>query len=207
MFGVRLTAEREEGLVALDQLSAQTEEASALLAKALDGNGNGSQNYLFQIKPITEECDAIVRRVSERLKHTFMSALDREDIYSLVMSVTGVLQSLNKFAARFTSYQPTNCPPEMIRMVDLIQKMVRELGQALPAIDRLRQIQPRLEAISRIRREGDEICRKAMSSLLRSSQPPTEVLMYKDLYEQLESIIGRCVHVGSLVERISIKHA
>src|SRR5262249_2499340 len=186
MFGVRLTAEREEGLVALDQLSAQTEEASALLAKALDGNGNGSQNYLFQIKPITEECDAIVRRVSERLKHTFMSALDREDIYSLVMSVTGVLQSLNKFAARFTSYQPTNCPPEMIRMVDLIQKMVRELGQALPAIDRLRQIQPRLEAISRIRREGDEICRNAMSSLLRSSQPPTEVLMYKDLYEQLE---------------------
>jgi len=207
MFGVRLTAEREEGLIALDQLSAQSREASELLAKGLDGNGNGSRNYLLQIKPITEECNAIVRHVSERLKHTFMSALDREDIYSLVMSLTGVVQSLNKFAARFSSYQPSDCPPEMIRMVDLIQKMIRELGQALPAIDRIKQIRPRLKAIRGIQGEGDEICRNAVSSLLRSRQPPTEVLMYKDLYEQLESIIERCVHVGSLVERISIKYA
>jgi len=207
MFSVRRKPEKKASVIELNQLSAQTEEASELLARALDRNGNGSQTYLSQIRPITEECHAIVRQVSERLKHTFMSALDREDIYNLVMSMTGVVHLLDRFAARFGSYRPSHCSPEMIRMVDLIQQMVRELGHALPAIDRPREIRSRLEAIGKLQREGDEICRGAVSSLLRSNQPPTDVLMYKDLYEQLDSIIERCGHMGSLVERISIKMA
>lgn len=207
MFGVRLKPEKKAPVTALDQLRAQTEEASELLARALDGHGSGSQSYLSQIRPLTEECHTIVRQVSERLKHSFMSSLDREDIYHLLMSLTGVVHLLDRFAARFGSYRPSHCFPEMIRMVELIQKIVRELGQALPAIDSPKEIRPRLETIGRLQREGDEICREAVGSLLRSSQSPTDVLMYKDLYEQLESIIERCGHVGSLVERISIKMA
>src|SRR5262245_53168682 len=157
MFGVRLKPEKKTTASALDQLTAQTEEASELLAKALDSNGNGSQNYLRQIRPLTEECRAVVREVSERLKHTFMSSLDREDIYLLLMSLTGIVHLLDRFAVRFGSYRPSHSFPEMIRMVELIQKIVRELGQALPAIDRPREIRPRLETIDRLQREGDEI--------------------------------------------------
>jgi len=207
MFGVRLKPEKKITLTALDQLTAQTEEASELLAKALDGHGNGSQDYLFQIKPITEECNAIVRQVAERLKHTFMSALDREDIYGLVMALTGIVHGLDRFATRFESYRPNHCSPEMIRAVGLIKQIIGELAQALPAIDRGKNINSRLEVISRIQHEGSDICREAVGRLLRSNQRPTDVLMYKDLYEQLESIIERCGQVGSLVERISIKNA
>jgi len=207
MFGVRLKPEKTTTLTALDLLSAQTAEASDLLARALNGQGNGSQNYLFQIKPITEECNAIVRQVAERLKHTFMSALDREDIYGLVMSLTGIVHGLDRFATRFDSYRPNHCSPEMIRVVGLIKQIIGELARAVPAIDRQKEIKTRLETISRIQRESNDICREAIGSLLRSHQRPTDVLMYKDLYEQLESIIERCGQVGSLVERISIKNA
>lgn len=205
MFGVRLMPE-QESLTALNRLTAQTEEASELLAKALDGNGNGSKEYLLQIQPISAECNAIARQVSERLKRTFMSAFDREDIYSLVMSLTGVVHRLDKFGALFSSYRLSRCTPEMTRMVELIRNIVGELGQALPAIDRPAEIQPRLESISRFQREGSETYREAVSGLLRSGQPPTDLLMYKDLYKQLESIIENCEQVGSLVERISIKN-
>lgn len=205
MFGVRL--EKKTNVFALDQLSAQTEEASELLARALDHNGNGSQNHLNQIRPITEECHAIVRQVSERLKHTFMSALDREDIYNLVMSVTGVQHRLDKFAGRFSRYQPSHSPSQMIRMADLIHKMVREIGEVLPVIERRNEILPRLEAIHEMHREGGEIYLEAVSTLLQTDQSPTNTLMYKDLYDQMESIIGSCRQVGSLAERISIKHA
>lgn len=207
MFGVRLIPEKEPTLTALDQLSAQTEEASELLAKGLHSNGNGSQDYLLQIRPISEECNEIVRQVSERLKHTFMAALDREDIYGLVMSLTGVVQRLDRFAACFRRYRPGHSTPEMIRMVDLIQKIVRELGHAVSAVERQREIRRTLEAVTKIQREGNEICREALSRLLRSRQSPTEVLIYKDLYEQLKSVIERCGQVGSLLERISIKNA
>src|SRR5262249_77997 len=147
------------------------------------------------------------RQVAERLKHTFMSALDREDIYGLVIALTGVERGLDRFATRFESYRPEHCSPEMIRTVDLIRQIIGELGRAIPAIDRRKQIKPRLEAIGRIQREGNDVCREAVGKLLRSHQRPTDLLMYKDLYEQLESIIERCAQVGSLVERISIKNA
>jgi len=206
MFGVRLMPE-QESVTALNRLTAQTEEASELLVKALDRNGNGSKDYLLQIGPISTECNAIAQRVSERLKHTFMSALDREDIYSLVMSLSRVVHRLDNFAALFSSYQPDHCTPEMIRMVELIRKIVWELGQALPAIDRPQEIQPRLESINRIHREGREVYREGVGGLLRSGQPPQDLLMYRDLYKQLESIIENCEQVGSHVERISIKNA
>ncbi|HJZ81350.1 MAG TPA: hypothetical protein VKD91_13430, partial [Pyrinomonadaceae bacterium] len=120
MFGVRLKPERATTIVALNRLTAHTKEVSELLARALDHNGNGCQNYLTQIKVINEQCNEFVRQVSEQLKHSFITALDREDIYALVMSLTDVLHRLDKFAGRFSRYRPSQCPPEMIRMVDLI---------------------------------------------------------------------------------------
>lgn len=206
MFGVRLMPE-QESLTALNRLTVQTEEASALLVRALDGKGNGSKDYLVQIRPISAECNAIAQRVSERLKHSFMDALDREDIYSLVMSLTGIVHRLDEFGSLFSSYQSAHCTPEMTRMVGLIRNIVWELGQALPAIDRPDEIQHRLQSISKCQREGGEAYREAVGALLRSGRPPTDLLMYKDLYKRLESIIGDCEQVGSLVERISIKHA
>ena len=206
MFGIELRREKEGGVAALTQITVQTQEASQLLARALDQSSTETGSYFLRIKKINNECNEIVRQVSERLKHSWMLSLDREDIYALVMSMSGVADGLDNFSESLSRYRPDSTP-EMVHLAALIQRMIGQLHQIVPAIHRPKEIQSPLRKIERIRRESRETYRAAMSELFRTNRRPGDVLMYTDLYRHLESITDRCQGVGSLVERISIKNA
>src|SRR5262249_55744027 len=148
MFGIRLMREKED-LAALAQLTVQTEEASHLLSQAVNGNGDEAESFSLRIKRINEECNAIVRIVSERLKHTFMSTFDREDVYALVMSMSAVIDRLNMFGGSLSRYQAESTP-EMVSLAELIQRIVRELHQVVSSIDRPKQVQNQLRVIEAI---------------------------------------------------------
>ena len=209
MFGLKLKAEKDEELSHLDQITTKTKEASLLLTRVLDGNGGASSvyDYSFRIRTINEACDVIVRQVAEQLKHSFGSLLDREDVYSLVLAMSGVVDRVGKLAGRISRYQLQRCTPEMIRLADLIYQIVQELDSVVPAITRPKGLQTRLKRIEAIQAESREVYRAAISDLFHSGGTPTNTLMYKDIYKHLELILERCEDAVSLVERVSIKYA
>jgi|SRR5215471_7279830 len=208
MFGLKMKAEKDEEFSHLDQIITKTKEASLLLTRVLDSNGGISSvyDYSLRIRMIDEACDVIVRQVAEQLKHSFGSLLDREDVYALVMGMSGVVDRVGKLAGRISRYQLKRCTPEMIRLADLIYQIVQELDYVVPAIDRPKWLHTRLKTIEVIQLESREVYRAAISELFHSGGPPTEKLMYKDIYKHLELILEQCADVVSLVERISIKH-
>jgi uncharacterized protein Yka (UPF0111/DUF47 family) len=61
-----------------------------------------------------------------------------------------------------------------------------------------------LRKLHELKREGDEIHREAMGDLFRGKFEVHDVIVWKDLYENLEATVDRCQHVGNLVERIVI---
>ncbi len=88
----------------------------------------------------------------------------------------------------------------------VIQQMSLELDLLVPALDRPKDIRTRLLKLHELEREGDEIYREAMGDLFRGTFDVHAVIVWKDLYENLEATVDRCQHVGDLVERIVIKN-
>src|SRR5215475_1111268 len=207
MFGTRLISEGVKDLAPVRQITTQTKEASALLTKVFDHNGNGTEKYSLRIKEINEFCNAVVRQTAERLKHSFGSLFDRQDIYDLVLGMSTVVHRVEMLATSVNRYRPRYCTSEMIELADRIRLIVLELDQVIPMINRPTELQVRIRIVREIQKESRDLYRDAVTKLFRSNTPPTDALMYVALYHHLDSIVEECEHVACLVERISIKHA
>jgi uncharacterized protein Yka (UPF0111/DUF47 family) len=88
----------------------------------------------------------------------------------------------------------------------VIQQMSLELDLLVPSLDRPTDIATRLLKLHELEREGDEIYREAVGDLFRGAMDVQALIVWKDLYENLEATVDRCQHVGDLVERIVIKN-
>lgn len=75
-----------------------------------------------------------------------------------------------------------------------------------PALDRPKDIRTQLLKLHELEREGDEIYREVMGDLFSEKFDVHSVIVWKDLYENLEATVDRCQHVDDLVQRIVIKN-
>jgi len=205
MFGAKLISEGAKDLAPVRQITTQTKEASALLTRVFDQNGKGTEKYSLEIKEISDFCNAVVRQTAERLKHSFGSLFDRQDIYDLVLGMSTVVHRVEMLATSVNRYRPRYCTSEMIELADRIRLIVLELDQVIPMINRPTELQIRMRIVRGIQKESRALYRDAISKLFRSNTSPTDALMYRDLYHHLDSIVEECEHVACLVERISIK--
>jgi uncharacterized protein Yka (UPF0111/DUF47 family) len=207
VFGTRLINRGEKDLAPLREITTQTREASALLTKVFDQKGKRHDQDCLRIKEISEICAAMVRETAERLKHSLASSFDREDVYALVLGMSTIVHQLEMLTKSVNRYKVRHYTPEMIGLADRIRLIVLELDQLVPMINRPRELEERLRIVQRIQKESQLLHRDALGKLFRSVMPATDALMYKDLYDYLETILARCQYVGSLMERVSIKQA
>jgi uncharacterized protein Yka (UPF0111/DUF47 family) len=180
-------------------------EAAQLLLKIFAESGVDTKKQSVRISEINDVCQGILQRTSEDLRHSFMNSIDREDIYVLMTSLTNVVRQLERLAS---SEEPTQqCTPEMLAVLNLLHELVCELDRIIPEVSRPAVIRQRLLAINAIRKRGRELCHEALRGLFQTSSNLQEVMIRRDLYHNLESIVTRCWQAGTLVERIAIKNA
>ena len=84
--------------------------------------------------------------------------------------------------------------------------MAQEIDLLVPTIDKPQNIKSRLLKIHQLEQEGDDIYQAATAELFRADNDVREVIILKELYDNLEAAIDRCQHTGDLVERIVIKN-
>jgi predicted phosphate transport protein (TIGR00153 family) len=170
-----------------------------------DECGEG-ERYAVHIKTIEHACDEITHNISTRLSRSFITAIDREDIHALTTALDDVVDFIEGLAGAVVMYGLLEYTPFMKLFAGVIKQMAQELDLLVPSLDRPKDLRTRLLKLHELEREGDEIYREAMGDLFRGKFEVHEVIVMKDLYENLEATVDRCQHVGDLVERIVIKN-
>jgi len=206
VFGTRLIImPGERALAAVRDVTTQTKEASALLTKVFDQNNSEDDKDLLRITEVSNLCNAMVRQNAERLKHSFASSFDREDIYALVLGMSTIVHQLEMLAITVRRCQLRQYPPEMIGLAGGIRSIVLEFDELAPLLNRPKELQRRLPGARRLQEESQELSEEAVGKLFRSGLGVTDTVMYKDLYDHFDAVLERCQYVVSIMERISIK--
>jgi uncharacterized protein len=135
-----------------------------------------------------------------------ITAIDRKDVHALTTAFDDVVDFIEALASTVVMYGVQEYTPFMRLSAGVIQQMSLELDLLVPALDRPKDIRTRLLKLHELEREGDEIYREAMGDLFRGTMDVQAIIVWKDLYENLEATVDRCQHVGDLVERIVIKN-
>lgn len=160
-----------------------------------------------EIKEIEHRCDSLTHGTIQRLNQTFVTPLDREDIFELARSLDDCMDAVDHCANLVANYQIARIPGGARELAQLLTASARSVEAAVGALDKKIAIAPHIVEINRLENEADQIHREAISSLFREEANPIEVMKWKEILDLLERATDDCEDVANLVESVLMKYA
>jgi predicted phosphate transport protein (TIGR00153 family) len=173
-------------------------------------NPHALESQAHRVTQIEHECDEITHAVVECLHRTFITPLDRNDIYTLITRMDDVMDLVEAAADRFFLYQVTTMPPEagdMARCLLLSTEHMLAAASGLREMSRPETIFEHCVEINRQENVADKILRTALARLFREEKDPVVVIKWKELYETLESATDRCEDVANIIEGVVLENS
>src|ERR1700730_17425241 len=162
--------------------------ASDLLDRLLS-NYPDSKDLARQILVFEQEGDRITHDIIDRLNHTFVTPIDREDILALASALDDIVDYTEEVADYLGLYKIEAPMDQAIKLAHVLLAASRQLAEAIPRLRGFRDISHHTVEIHRLENEGDRIAREAVASLFDNGIDPMVVIRWKDLFERLEAAI------------------
>ena len=154
-----------------------------------------------------QEGDRITHDIVRRLNETFVTPIDREDIYALASALDDIVDFTEE-AADYLGLYKIEAPMEQgQRLAHVLLQAARAISEAMPRLRSFEDISHYAVEINRLENDGDRITREAIASLFDTGIDPMVVIRWKDIYERLENAIDATERVANILEGIVIKNS
>ncbi len=164
---------------------------------------------VHRIQDREHEGDRITHTIIQRLNTSFVTPMDREDIYQLATALDDVLDAVEAVSDQFLLHGIEQPLPQMKAQVDVLLRAAQQSEEALkllPRMDRAR-LEPYWIEINSLENEGDQIYRHAVAELFSGDHRAMDVLRWKEVIEDLEEALDGLENVANIIEAIVLKHA
>jgi uncharacterized protein len=162
-----------------------------------------------RIQDREHEGDQVTHAIIRRLNTSFITPMDREDIYHLATALDDVLDAVDAVSDLFLLHQIEAPLPQMKEQVDVLLRAAEQTEEALallPKMDRDR-LEPYWIEINTLENEGDQLYRRAVAELFSGEHRAMDVLRWKEVIENLEEALDGLENVANTIESIVLKHA
>jgi uncharacterized protein len=205
---MRLIPREEKFFDLFEELADKIEEGGMLFRDML-ANYQLSDPKLVQLKELEHEADIITHRTYEKMHKTFLTPLDREDIYMLVNRMDSILDMIEASAIRMSLYKVKAPTQSIIDQVKVLNEAIIKVKMIIHGLRDMKNAQMILAAcveINTLENEGDYILRTAMANLFEHEKDAIELIKWKEIFERIEEAIDVCEDVSNIVEGIVLKH-
>lgn len=161
-----------------------------------------------RLKAIEHQGDNLTHELFARLRDTFVTPLEREDIHGLSSGLDDVLDCIEGVASRMWTYKLGQPTPEIKKLVDIIVRAVDQIFEAVDNLESLAHVHAFCKQINILEYEADVICREAISDLFAKAETAAEIkdlIKLKEIYSRLEIAADRCEDVANVIEEIIVK--
>jgi uncharacterized protein Yka (UPF0111/DUF47 family) len=150
-----------------------------------------------------ETTHALIRKVNT----TFVTPIDREDIYALGSGLDDVMDLMDEVVDLILLYEVRQLPGELSTQVDLLQRCAELTASAMPQLQKNKALDEYWIEINRLENAGDKNHRRTLARLFSGEFKTIEVLKLKDIVESLEEAIDAFEKVANIVEQIAVKES
>ncbi len=151
--------------------------------------------------------DRITHDIIQRLNQTFVTPIDREDIYALASSLDDIVDYIEE-AADFLGLYRIEAPIEHAQeLARILRDACAQVAQAIPRLRDFGDIHRFTVEINRLENEGDRVVRSALASLFDHGIDPMLVIRWKDIVERLEEAVDATERTANILEGILIKNS
>jgi uncharacterized protein len=165
---------------------------------------------ITKLKELEHEADVITHRTYEKMHKSFLTPLDREDIYALVNKMDSILDMIEASAARMNLYRVKKPTKVIIDQAKILNEAIRKVKFVVHAMRDMKNSKMIIDAcveINTLENEGDIVLRTAMVDLFEHEKDAIELIKWKEIFERIEEALDVCEDVSNIIEGIVLKHA
>jgi hypothetical protein len=161
-----------------------------------------------RIKDIEHQGDVLTHEIFTKLRETFITPLDREDIHGLASGLDDVLDCVEGVASRMHFFRISKPTPAMKKLVDIIGRAVHQICQAIDNLESLGRVDAFCKQVNVLEYEADVVCQDAIAGLFEKTEKVEQLkdlIKLKEIYGRLEIAADRCEDVANVIESIIVK--
>ena len=206
---MRLFPKQENFFDYFEELADKIEEGGRLFLEMTETH-DYSESKVARLKEIEHEADIITHRTYEKMHTTFLTPIDREDIYALVNKMDSIMDVIEATAVRIHLYKVKKIDDQIIKQAKILNEAITKVKEIIHAMRNMKNSKMILDGcveINTLENAGDVVLRTIMANLFENEKDAIELVKWKDIFQLLEEGIDVCEDVSNIVEGIVLKHA
>jgi predicted phosphate transport protein (TIGR00153 family) len=152
------------------------------------------------------EGDRITHDIIQRLNSTFVTPIDREDIYALASALDDIVDYTEEVADFLGLYRIEAPMTQAQQLARILHQSCRAVCGAIPRLRNFGDIHHYTVEINRLENDGDRVAREALASLFEHGTDPMVVIRWKDIFDRLEAAVDSTETAAHILEGIVIKN-
>lgn len=164
-----------------------------------------------EINDLEHRADKVNDAIIDKLNQTFITPIDREDIYAIANGLDDGVDQLQGMLQRIVIYHTGEAREGALRLTKLLIESTAEIKRAAALLNSISKNQNELLAITskidKLESEGDHVFRGELAYLFEYVKDPIELIKWKDLLEGLEETLDHCERMADLLKGVVMKYA
>jgi hypothetical protein len=196
-----------------DKAAMNVSKGASLLVSLMENCGKEDcESFEATVKEIYEveqEGDMLTHDIMKKLHKTFITPIDREDLYALASRLDDVIDliwsavdRMSVFKIREATQPAISMSRDILYTTEIINKAIGKLKEKNYA-----HVQEFCIEINRMENRIDRDFRDALGQLFVDDKDAIYIIKWKEIYELLEDASDRCEDVANILEAIVLKHA
>jgi predicted phosphate transport protein (TIGR00153 family) len=205
----RLLPRRTEFFDCFSRQAALLVEASGLL-RDLVGVLDEAKDRAARVHEVEHRGDGVFQQIMEMLHRSFITPIDRGDIHQLASRLDDILDHIESAAQSIVLYDVREATVEIEGMADLLVSATKAVQAAVDSlVDRMDAGRTRrlCAAVKLVEKQNDRLLRAATARLFREEQDAKQLVVWKDIYGDVEDAIDGCEDVANVIEGIVLENA
>lgn len=206
VFTIRKRLFSKEKNIFFDLMFRQSEKTLEGLEALANYMEDRSPENAKQVKKCEVEADDLRMMLIQELDKTFVTPLDREDIFNLSLAIDDVMDYANSTVYEMEIYEVV-ADGHVKEMVNILISAGREINQAINLLEN----QPKVAAVHALKAKAYEntmegAYRLALSHLFRGDDP-VFMLKMREIYRHLSNAADRGDEAANIISSIVMKHS
>ncbi len=206
--GFNLLPKEYEFFDMFDKLAVECIAASKQFSANVDSESFNAES-LQKIKDIEHAADSITFEIFEKLNKTFITPLDREDIFSLAHEFDSIIDLILKISNMMKIYNIDKVNKTFIDVVKLIDDSIFSLSEAVKGLRNLKDskdIMKHCVEVNHLESLGDQLRNEAIAELF-TYHDAIYIMKWKDIFQTSEKILDQCDDVAKIIGSLIVKQA
>ncbi len=170
-----------------------------------------AEEKMHDINDLEHAADDINDKIIAQLNHTFITPIDREDIYEIANALDDGVDYLHGTLQRAIIYRIDAIRPTAVEMSKLLLEATAEIMEAFRLLHRLQRHEKKILDITthicHIESAGDKLYRSEVADIFANVKDPIEIIKWKDILEYLEDTLDHCERIADIIRGVVMKYA